>query len=156
MPNLATIPPPAKQATSAYEIKSLYKPTSSSSLAARPSFTSALSFPTPPPSSSDSEAHSPPSSPETDAHPSRQGSDSSSTEEEDEENDSVPAPLPSFTMKPRGIREREQSRTAGKKPVSLAAAMAKKRAEEARWAKYANMGTFEVTLDLRPEELQRI
>jgi len=153
MHNLSAFPPPPKQATSAYEIKNLYKPASSSSLASmasRPSFKSSLSFPTPP-SSSDS-ASSPPSSPETDTHPSRQGSDSSSTEEE-EENDSVPAPLPTVTVKPRGIREREQARLSGKKPVTMAAAVARKRAEEMKWQRYAQQAPITFTLNLTPDEL---
>ena len=67
----------------------------------------------------------------------------------------MPAPLPSFTVRPKGIKERERERALGKKSTSLAASMARKRADENKWAKYANLGSFEICLDLSPEELQR-
>lgn len=145
------MPAQARPSTLAYAIKDLSSSTSESSgsEAGSPTFSSQLAFAHPGMRS----ASSPPSSPETDSHPSP---DSPPAQyDEDEEADSVPAPLPSYTIRPKGIAERERERKLGSKKNTLAAAMARKRADSLKWSKYENMGSGVIELNMCQDELAR-
>ncbi|GJN94769.1 hypothetical protein Rhopal_007861-T1 [Rhodotorula paludigena] len=82
---------------------------------------------------------------------------------DDEERDSAPiTPLPMHLPRPKtkGDRERERAlglnRAApGQKREGLGMKLARKRADSLKWAKYANVGTFQVELGLSNDDLKR-
>ncbi|GAA5876674.1 hypothetical protein JCM1840_000757 [Sporobolomyces johnsonii] len=69
-------------------------------------------------------------------------------------------PLPMHLPRPKSMADRERERQLGLsggsgRKDSLATKLARKRADSLKWAKYANIGTFEVDLSLSNDELRR-
>ncbi|GAA5917024.1 hypothetical protein JCM6882_001308 [Rhodosporidiobolus microsporus] len=82
--------------------------------------------------------------------------------EEDEEEDEAPiTALPGRLPRPKTKLDRERERAAGlstgggMKKEGLGKKLARKRADSLKWAKYANVGTFEIELGLSNDDLMR-
>ncbi|KAK4046520.1 hypothetical protein OIO90_006532 [Microbotryomycetes sp. JL221] len=92
--------------------------------------------------------------------------------EEDDEHTTV-GPLPSMVSKPKGLAERKQTTSAplfqrassssssigsqsDNKNKSMAANVARKRANSLKWSKYNNLGAVTIELDLSNDELRRV
>ncbi|GAA6044334.1 hypothetical protein JCM8097_002328 [Rhodosporidiobolus ruineniae] len=81
---------------------------------------------------------------------------------DDEESDAPVTPLPGRLPRPKTKADRDRERalnlsshTPGTKREGLGVKLARKRADSFKWAKYANVGTFEVELGLSNDELRR-
>ncbi|GAA5982675.1 hypothetical protein JCM11641_002332 [Rhodosporidiobolus odoratus] len=96
-----------------------------------------------------------------DAEPVTDSALSLADEDEEEENDEAPiTPLPGRLPRPKTKLDREKERAAGlggngRKREGLGKKLARKRADSFKWAKYANVGTFEIELGLSNDDLRR-
>ena len=80
-----------------------------------------------------------------------------------EDDDAAPIqPLPMHLPRPKTKQDRERERAAGRGPANagvkregLGTRLARKRADSLKWAKYANVATFQVELGLSNDELRR-
>lgn len=81
----------------------------------------------------------------------------------EEDDDAAPIqPLPMHLPRPKTKQDRERERAAGRGPSNagvkregLGTRLARKRADSLKWAKYANVATFQVELGLSNDELRR-
>ncbi|GAA6050559.1 hypothetical protein NBRC10513_004150 [Rhodotorula toruloides] len=86
---------------------------------------------------------------------------SASTHEDSEDDSEAPiTPLPRSLPRPKTKLDRERERangfsSGGQKREGLGTKLARKRADSLKWAKYANVGTFQVELGLSNDELRR-
>ncbi|GAA5967857.1 hypothetical protein JCM21900_003815 [Sporobolomyces salmonicolor] len=81
-------------------------------------------------------------------------------DDDDEAGEADLTPLPTHLPRPKSLADRERERQLGLgggsgRKDSLATKLARKRADSLKWAKYANIGTFEVDLSLSNDELRR-
>ncbi|GAA6022063.1 hypothetical protein JCM10207_001036 [Rhodosporidiobolus poonsookiae] len=89
------------------------------------------------------------------------GSPAATADADEEDEDDAPiTPLPRGLPRPKTKLDRERERSlglngAGQKREGLGKKLARKRADSLKWAKYANVGTFEVELGLSNEDLRR-
>lgn len=80
----------------------------------------------------------------------------------DDDDDAAPIqPLPMHLPRPKTKQDRDRERAAGRGPLNagvkregLGTRLARKRADSLKWAKYANVATFQVELGLSNDELR--
>jgi hypothetical protein len=83
-------------------------------------------------------------------------------EDNDDDDDAAPIqPLPMHLPRPKTKQDRDRERAAGRGPSNagvkregLGTRLARKRADSLKWAKYANVATFQVELGLSNDELR--
>ncbi|BGP20787.1 hypothetical protein JCM10213_008924 [Rhodosporidiobolus nylandii] len=76
-------------------------------------------------------------------------------QDEDEEDDVPITSLPSRVPRPKNLRDCRAEAAGGVKKEGLGKKLARKRADSLKWAKYANVGTFEIELGLSNDDLMR-